>query len=242
MLQIQQYAIGDDFAESAKIFALLRTAAGEDLTATDVGGKQALDVNVANEISIELNGIYDVSTNPNPDHTGLILNDRAAAPNETGQTRRTTGATLDSDALVAANIHALDVAGFGHLYNGTTWDRATGTSGAADVHLKSQEAGFAVNVKQCLTGPVFSNNNVVDTAELVVATPLSGRCKILIRNIGNKSAYLGSANTVTTSGANKGLPLKPGEAFEEWLDAAATLWVISESAGTDLSVVEYQAA
>lgn len=44
-----------------------------------------------------------------------------------------TGGDGGSDALVAANIDAADARAFGYVFNGTTWDRLRGTSGA--VHI-----------------------------------------------------------------------------------------------------------
>lgn len=103
------------------------------LTSTTIGPIEALDVNIANTINVDLNGVYDAGTNPTPDTVGAIVHTRAAAPDATNQTFRTTGGAASSDAVVAADVQALDTNGFLMGYNGTTWDRLLATSGQLQV-------------------------------------------------------------------------------------------------------------
>lgn len=107
-------------------------ASGVQLTRTTVGAKEALDVYVANGITVDLDGVYS-GGNTDPDNVGLIAHVRNASPGDTHQTFRSTGGAASSDAVVAANVFGLDVNAFGMVYNGTTWDRLMGTSGAAHV-------------------------------------------------------------------------------------------------------------
>jgi hypothetical protein len=105
------------------------------LTSTTVGAAEALDVNIVNDIAVavDLDGVYDVSTNPTPDTAGAIFHTRAAAPDETNQTARVTANAASADAVTAANVHGLDVNAFGMGYNGTTWDRLLATAGQLQV-------------------------------------------------------------------------------------------------------------
>lgn len=118
-------------ANGDSVAAFLRTAAGA-LTATGAAG--ALDVNITNAIMVDLDGVYDAGTNPTPDTVGAIVHTRAATPDETNQTFRTTGGTANADDVVAANVHGLDVNSFLMGYDGTTWDRLTTTAGALNVN------------------------------------------------------------------------------------------------------------
>lgn len=109
--------------------------AGNGTAITESDG--ALDVNIkTSEISIEvdLDGVYSSPDNENPDSSGIIAHVRNASPDESHQTFRSTGGSASSDAVVAANVHGLDVNAFGMLYNGTTWDRVQGTDGAIHIH------------------------------------------------------------------------------------------------------------
>lgn len=112
------------------VAAFLRTGAGA-LTSTGAAG--ALDVNITNAITVDLNGVYDAGTNPTPDTAGSIFHTRAAAPDETNQTFRATGGTASADGVTAANVQGLDVNSFLMGFNGTTWDRLTATGGALNV-------------------------------------------------------------------------------------------------------------
>lgn len=111
-------------ADGDSVAAFLRTAAGA-LTSTGAAG--ALDVNITNALTVNINGDYDVGTNPTPDSVGMIAHDRGAAPDQTAQNIRPTGGAASSDNVVAANVFGLDVNSFLMGYDGTTWDRLTST-------------------------------------------------------------------------------------------------------------------
>lgn len=102
---------------------------------TSTGG--ALDINIASsdiQIDVDLNGVYDVGINPDPDNVGMIAHSRAAAPDDTDQVFRSTGGAASADDVVAANVHGLDVNAFGMVFDGTTWDRLRGTAGAVNIN------------------------------------------------------------------------------------------------------------
>jgi hypothetical protein len=137
----------DTIAASDLVGAIVRVAAGTDITHTTVGAKEALDVYVANGISVDLNGVYNVGTNPTPDTTGMIAHVRAAAPDQTNQTFRSTGGAASSDDVTAGNVFGLDVNAFGMVFDGTNWDRLRGTSGA--VHIN--DGGNSITVDGTVT-------------------------------------------------------------------------------------------
>lgn len=120
--------------EGPVVGSYIVSASGTVIDHTTVGSDEGLNVNVLNGLTIDANGIYDVSTNPTPDNIGLIVNTRAASPDETGQIERLT-AGVPADDVTNANIHALDVNSFLMGYDGSAWDRITSTSGALDVNV-----------------------------------------------------------------------------------------------------------
>jgi hypothetical protein len=122
-------------AASDSVGAFVRDAAGALITSTlNQLTKQSLDVNITNAIAVDLDGIYNVSTNPTPDNVGIVAFTRALTPGLAEQGFLPTGA-VPSDAVVNANIHALDINSFLMGYNGTTWDRLKSTSGDLNSHI-----------------------------------------------------------------------------------------------------------
>jgi hypothetical protein len=105
----------------------------------------ALNVNAA----VDLDGVYDVGTNPNPDSTGSIFHSRAAAPDITNQIFRATGGAANADNVTPANVHGLDVNSFlmGYDATGANWDRAQLFAGKLGMALFDED------------GAAFSSSN-----------------------------------------------------------------------------------
>jgi hypothetical protein len=124
--------------EWLQVASALHDGSGNALSST--GG--ALDVNITNGLSVDLDGVYDGATNLNPDNVGMIAHVRAASPGDAQQTFRSTGGAASADDVVAADVQGLDVNAFGMVFDGTTWDRLRGTAGA--VHVS--DAGGSLTV------------------------------------------------------------------------------------------------
>lgn len=86
------------------------------------------------------------------------------------------------------------------------------------------------------TGWLVSANNIVDTAELVVAADLANRKTIMVQNVGNRPVYLGHSNAVTSS---NGIRLSAGAAIEVELAAGVNIYAISDASGSDIRVAEF---
>jgi len=131
-----------DATNSPNVGAYVKASDGTHITHT--GG--ALDVNITNSLTLDLDGVYDNPGNLTPDSVGSIYHVRAASPDETNQTFRVTGGTLSADNIVAANIQALDTASFLHAYDGAAWDRLTTSAGALDINIAAQDANLTVDI------------------------------------------------------------------------------------------------
>lgn len=162
-------------ADGDSIAAFLRTGSAA-LTSTTIGPIEALDVNIASPLSVDvqLDGLYDVSGNPTPDTVGAILRTRGAAPDETAQVEPLTGAAASADALVAADVHGMDTNGFMHIFNGTTWDRVRGTSGSINVAALGNVADDAVDSgnplkvgSRALSGVLTAVSTTGDRADMI---------------------------------------------------------------------------
>lgn len=131
-------------ADGAALAAFVRTSAGA-LTSTNIGGKEGLDVNVINDITVDIDGVYDGVDNLLPDNVGLIGHVRDAAPGAEEQTLRLTGGNPSGDDLDPANIFALDTSSFLHGWDGSAWDRVGISSGALNVAPLGNVADDAVD-------------------------------------------------------------------------------------------------
>jgi hypothetical protein len=238
MLSRQLFADAADFDNSDKVFSFLRSAGGETITSTTVGGKEALDVYVANDIDVSVEGVYDVGTNPTPDNVGLIAHSRAATPGASDQLFRSTGGAATADDVTAANVHGLDVNAFGMVFDGTAWDRLRGTAGAVNTHLSSQASGFKVDTKSSYATASAKSVTVGATAAQLDGTPLTGRTSVQVQNVSNKKIWIGFSNAVTSA---DGILVPPGGYFEKDLGSAVTIFAIGEQAGQDVRVGEYAA-
>lgn len=85
-------------------------------------------------------------------------------------------------------------------------------------------------------GWLTSAQAVTDTAVTVVVATLTDRKSILIQNAGNRPAFLGFSNAVTSS---TGIRLSAGAAIELDLSAGVDIYAISDATGTDLRVAQF---
>lgn len=261
-------ADGDSIA--AYLFATLR------LTSTTVGPSEALDVNMVNSISVDLNGLYNAGTNPTPDTVGTILRTRAATPGLSDQVESLTGGAASSDGVVAANVHGMDANAFGMIFNGTTWDRMRGTSGALNVSALGNVADDAVDSgnpikvgSRAVSGALTAVSTTGDRADLLsdlyrriwvnnspnvggsnaavavdttvggtalFASPLAGRSRVRIQNLGSKAIYFGFGTVTAVNGSR----LAGGSVESLDLGPDLALKAIAESGTQDVRV--YQVA
>lgn len=125
---VQLFINGADAAFHSHLDVYSATADGEGNPITSTGS--ALDVNIKSsdiDIQVDIDGIYNVTTNPTPDNVGIIGSSRNA-PGLANQTLQFTGAGVGSDDVAPTNIVAQDVNSFGMLWDGSAWDRAPGNS------------------------------------------------------------------------------------------------------------------
>jgi len=212
------------------VFSALADGAGTALTSTLVGSDQALDVNMVNEISVDVQGDYDVSTNATPDSVGMIAHDRGATQDETSQNIRPTGGAPSADNLDPTDIQALDMNSYLMGWDGSAWDRLTTDANGLQVSVQND-----VNVTDSASAIENTNVSVAATATQLVSSALSGRREITIQNDGNKDIFIGKDNTVTT--ANGIRVARGGSATYKWNDSVDP-YAISESGTVDVRVLE----
>jgi hypothetical protein len=169
--------------------------------ANSIAASDTVGVYVLNSFPIDMDGVYDGSTNLDPDNSGLIVHVRAATPADADQTKRTTGAAASSDAVVAANVHGLDTNAFTMAYNGTTWDRVTSTSGSINVNVTGS-SGTATVTDSALANTAIKSTatGATTTAAVVVASALANRKYLTLQNLGASAVFFGDTSVTAATG------------------------------------------
>ena len=220
----------DTTAASASVGAFVRASDGTLITHTALGLLgviKALDVNVANDIQVTVDGIYAMYTNDDPDNIGLIAHVRQASPGDADQTIRTTGG-VPADAVVNANVHALDVNSLLMGYNGSTWDRLTSRALTKELQVIDYFNTNIVCVKKAVDDTVGGTQ--------LLAAPLTSRKKIIIQNVGAYKVYLGKTGVADATG----LDLNPGANLELPAGPAIDWYAICATSGksSNLKILE----
>ena len=223
---IQSFSGGENtnFHQHLDVYANLADGDGNPITSTN----GALNVNIAASaitLNADMDGIYS-GGNTNPDNIGVIAHTRSATPTDVEQIQRTTAATANSDAVVAANVHALDVNSFGMVYNGTTWDRLTGTSGSLNVNITGGTITDGIFNTAIIAKTLTLA--VANTAQAAVTAPLANRKYLWLYNYDNQKIFVGGAGV----SAATGFPISPGSYMEFHAGAVVPVSFVGSSGKT----------
>lgn len=217
----------DTMAATDSVGAYLRASDGTLLTHTDVGGKKALDVRVAEGINVE------VDLDAADDSVASWTNDGAGNPiGSTGGALHISdaGGSLTVDAL-DLDIRDLDAA----QDNVQAWAH-DGAGTAITSTVVGPDTGLDVNIINSLTvndaalanTAIVANVNaldVADTAEVAVASPLANRKYLWLYNNDNTKIFVGGAGVTAAAG----FPISPGSYMELRAGAAAPVNFVGQA-------------
>jgi hypothetical protein len=198
----------------------------------DNAGRLLVDIGNSINLAVDLNGIYNVSTNATPDNVGIIGSSRAA-PGLANQTLQFTGAAPSSDALASTNIVAQDVNSFGMSWNvsGTHWDRMT-NDGAGNLNVNVQSMpSLTVNDAALANTAIVAKTltlSVAGTAQAAVSSPLASRKYLWLYNFSNKQIFVGGAGVTAAAG----FPVSPGSYMEMRAGASSPVNFIGQTGQT----------
>lgn len=219
--------------ERLSVDSTLKDGLGSALTSTLVGGKQALDVYIAEGINVE------VDLDAADDSVAAYLNDGAG--NAIGSTG---GAIHVSDAGGSLTVDAtdLDIRDLVAATDSVTSYLADGAGTLLTSTLIGAKQSLDVNVVEAFDAALAQTAiahaqkpiAVDDTAESVVASALANRKYLLIRNNGNRKMYIGGAGVDSASG----FPLSPGSVAELRAGALVDVQVAGVAAGSDIRTLE----
>lgn len=235
---ITHHTVGS--GEHLDVYAAL--AAGDGTPITQTGG--ALDVNLLTPVvvDVDLDGIYNVGTNPTPDSAGSIYHTRAASITIAQQVERTSAGALATIASASlSNVNALDVNAFAYAIDDSTGDAELLTSSNADGGLNVHVTGsdpLTINDAALADTAVASAANslgVANVAEDVVASPLADRKYLFVYNNGNRKIYIGESGV---SAAN-GFPVSPGSYMEFRAGDSIDLEFVGPNTSQEVRTLEF---
>lgn len=214
----------------------LKDGAGVALTSTLNGAAQSLDVNITNPITVDVNGVYDASTNPTPDTVGAIVHQRGASPDATTQTFRSTGGVPSADNVTTTDVHALDTNSFLYAYDnaGGNYDRVTSSGGALDVNLQTQDITLTVSDAALASTAIAQAAATVSTTAALFASPLANRKYASIYNNGNQEIYIGASGVTSTDG----FPVFPGSLLDLRVGAAVAIHAVSAAGSQNVRLLQ----
>jgi len=201
-------------ADSDSVGAYLRASDGTLLTHTDVGGKKALDVRVAEGINVEVD---------------LSYTDDSVTAHQ-GGTWTIQATDLDIRDLSAAqdSVDSWVSDGAGNAIGST--------ASALNVYVTGSTA-LTVNDAALANTAIASGATSLASANVaqnVVASPLSARKYLLMYNNDNQKMFIGQSGV---SAAN-GFPLSPGSYMELRCGASIDIEFVSAKASHDLRYLE----
>lgn len=200
--------------DGASVGAYLRASDGTLLTHTDVGGKKALDVRLAEGVNVEVDLSYlDDSVTAHQGGTWTVALD---APTLAALENITVSATdLDIRNLLASQ------------------DNVAISDGTDTLGINTDGS---INVRPPLTtAATYGAQSVTTTATKIIATNLANRSKVIVQNLGTKDVYFGHNNSVT---AATGIKIGAGASAE--LDFGPTLdcYAITSNGTSDVRYLE----
>jgi hypothetical protein len=227
------------------VFANLADGEGNKITSTGT----SLNVNMTNSptFAVDIDGIYTLVTNLNPDNAGIIAHTRAVALTDVEQIERTTSALAGLDGVAANTFHGLDTnSAIVALNAGGTLDSIKSTTNALWVNI--QNASIAVT--QSTSPWVVSDAALANTAAGLVATaetgaaaniskdavaaPLANRKYLWLYNNDNQKMFIGGAGVTPTSG----FPISSGSYMELRAGAAVDVEFVSAKASHLIRTLE----
>jgi len=234
----------ETLAASDNVGAFLRSADGTLLTHTDVAGKMALDVRVAEGINVEVDLTQDdeitVFQGTDPwivSATDLDIRALTAADVVTAEQGTSPWVVAATDLDIRDLSHVSDSMRLG---DGTDLITSTlaGAKQALDVYLAGGEP-LEVEVNDVALANVAMATGAValavaDTAENIIATPLANRKYLLVMNNSNKKIFVGTTGVT----AANGFPLSPQSVLELRAGAAAAVQFVGADAGQEVRTME----
>lgn len=210
-------------ADSDSVGAYLRSSDGTLLTHTDVGGKMALDVRVAEGINVEVDLDHADDSVKIGDGTDFLEINGDGSINAV-----VTATQLDID-----DLNATDDAIQAWTFDGTG-NAISSTAGALDVNVTNSVSVNDAALANTAIANAANSLSVANTAQDLVSSPLTNRKYLYAYNNDNRTAYIGSTGV---SAAN-GFPIPPAAMIELRAGASIDIEWVSAKTSHDMRTLE----
>jgi hypothetical protein len=191
--------------DGASVGAFLRASDGTLITHTDVSGKKALDVRVAEGINVEVDlDFADDSVTAHQGGTWEVSLDAA------------TLAALESITVTATD---LDIRDLTHVSDSVKIGDGT--------DFLAVNTDGSINVAQAsATNAAYGAASVTNTATKIIATNLASRRSVIVQNLGNRDMFFGHNSSVT---AANGIRISAGSSASFEMGAGLDVYGITSS-------------
>lgn len=228
-------------ADSDSIGAYLRASDGTLLTHTDVGGKKALDVRVAEGINVEVDLNYvDDSVTAHQGGTWTIDSITNAVTVNQGTSPWVIGDGGGSITVDAVDLDIRDLTAASDSVASWTKDGAgnsiNSTSNALNVYVTGSGA-LTVNDAALANTAIAAAAETLDaanTAQDIVASPLSNRKYLWVYNNDNQKMFIGQSGVTSANG----FPVSPGSYIELRAGAAVDIEFVSSKLNHEIRTLE----
>jgi hypothetical protein len=245
----------NSIADSDSVGAYLRASDGTLLTHSDVGGKKALDVSVADGINVEvdLSHVDDsvrlgdgTSFFTSTSENGDIALDVHISNSNIEVTQGTSpwvigdgGGSITVDAVdldirdlqfATDQVQIGNASGVADFGSGATTAQTLRVSLATDTSLNVNDAALADTAILSAADTLA----VAGTAETVVASALANRKYLFVYNNDNRKMYIGGSGVT----AANGFPVSPGSYLEMRAGASSAVYYNSDKASHAIRTLE----
>lgn len=232
----------DTRAATDNVGAYLRASDGTLLTHTDVGGKKALDVRVAEGINVEvdLDAADDSVASWTMDGAGNAIGSTGGYLHVLAQQDTSPWVIGDGGGSITVDASDLDIRDLTAASDSVASWTMDGTGTAITSTVVGADTGLDVNIINSTvtvndaalanTAIAAAANSlaVADTAEDVVASPLANRKYLWIYNNDNTRVFVGQSGVSAASG----FPVSPGSYLELRAGAAVDIEFVGQAGKT----------
>lgn len=235
-------------ADSDSIGAFVRSSDGTLITHSTVGGKEALDVSIADGVNVEVDLSHVDDSVALGDGTNLFTSTTVGADigldvniiNASISIDDGAGSiTVDATDLDIRDLSAAQDSVASHLFDGAgtaLTSTLVGADQALDVNVVASEELTVNDAALANTAILASAASLAaaNTADPVVSSALANRKYLFVRNNDNRVMYIGQ-DGVTSS---NGFPVSPGSYIEMRAGASVVVDYVSEKASHAIRVLE----